>query len=52
MKQNDVNYVETVGRVKSVFFPKEKRCLIRLQVGYNMPEFFCEGIKGIHAHRG
>ena len=41
MKQNDVNYVETVGRVKSVFFPKEKRCLIRLQVGYNMPEFFC-----------
>ena len=41
MKQNDVNYVETVGRVKSVFFPKEKRCSIRLQVGYNMPEFFC-----------
>ena len=41
MKQNDVNYVETVGRVKSVFFPKEKRCLIRLQVGYNTPEFFC-----------
>ena len=41
MKQNDVNYVETVGRVKSVFFPKEKRCLIRLQIGYNMPEFFC-----------
>ena len=41
MIQNDVNYVETVGRVKFVFFPKEKRCLIRLQVGYNMPEFFC-----------
>ena len=41
MEQNDVNYVEVIGKILKIYMAKPGRCLITVRCGHNTPEFFC-----------